>query len=147
MMKIPILTLAALLSGCCTVLISSPGTLAGIEVKGADGKADRAIMVENEGYYLFQAIPIVSGDVAWDEEDGEVKGGIVFFSERLVPERMLNAICKYAEHENCDLVDVVINDKYTAPVSIFDVQGWFTTLVGYSSITYSGVLKTKEAVK
>lgn len=147
MQRIIGITAAALLSGCCTVLISSPGTLAGVDVKGADGKADRVIMVANEGYYLFQMIPIVSGDVYWDETENEVKGGIRLFSEQLVPTRMLNAICRYAERENCELVDVVINDKYIAPIGLFDIQSWFTTIIGYSAVTYSGVLKTKEAGK
>lgn len=138
---------ATLLSGCCTVIISSPGTLAGVDVKGAGGKADRVIMIENEGYYLFRAIPIVAGDVCWNEETDEIRGGIRFCSEQLTPRRMLNAICRYAERENCELIDVVINDKYTAPVGLFDIQGWFTTVIGYSAVTYSGVLKTKEVGK
>lgn len=137
------LTAAMLLSGCSTVIISSPGTLSGVDVKGANGKADRVIMVANEGYYLFQGLPLVAGDVTWDAEDKEVAGGIKLFSNQLSGDRMLNAISRYAERENCDLVDIVVNNKCECDVNFFSLSDLFHTIVGYQAITYSGVLRAK----
>lgn len=74
---------AVLIGGCTTVEISAPGSLSGVDVKGAGGKADRAIMLGNEGYYLFHAWPIVSGDVSWDAKKGGIADGISFFSDEM----------------------------------------------------------------
>lgn len=137
------LTAAVLLSGCSTVIISSPGTLSGVDVKGADGKADRVIMVANEGYYLFQWLPLVAGDVTWDKKNNDISGGIKLFSHQLRGDRMLNAISRYAERENCDLVDIVVNNKNVCDVNFFSLSDLFHTIVGYQAITYSGVLRAK----
>lgn len=141
------LVAAVLLSGCSTVIISSPGTLSGVDVKGANGKADRVIMVANEGYYLFQGLPLVAGDVTWDCEEKEISGGIKLFSHQLSGDRMLEAISRYAEKENCDLVDVVVNNKCECNVNLFSLGDIFRTIVGYNAITYSGVLRSKSELE
>ncbi len=139
-----IMAASVLLGGCSTVIISSPGTLSGVDVKGADGKADRVIMVANEGYYLFQWLPLVAGDVTWNEKDNDLSGGTKLFSNQLKADRMIEAISRYAARENCDLVDVVINNKCVCDVNFFGLSDLFHTIVGYQAITYSGVLRTKS---
>ena len=135
---------AVLVGGCTTVEISSPGTLKGIDVKGAGGKADRAIMLGNEGYYLVQCIPIVAGDVTWDSRKGGIVDEISFFSNELEGDRMANAMFRYAESQNCDLVDLVINNRSDCKIGLFGLLDWFNTIVGYQGVCYSGVLRPRK---
>ena len=135
---------AVLVGGCTTVEISSPGTLKGIDVKGASGKADRAIMLGNEGYYLFQCIPIVAGDVTWDAGRCRIVDEIAFFSNELAGDRMANAMFRYAESQNCDLVDLVINNRSDCKIGLFGLMDWFNTIVGCQSVCYSGVLRPRK---
>ncbi|MBR3222812.1 MAG: hypothetical protein IKF72_11365 [Kiritimatiellae bacterium] len=127
-------------SGCATVHISSPGTLAGVDVKGAGGRADRAIMVSNGGIYLFHCIPMVSGCMEWVPGANGVDGGAELFTDNLAGKKMMAALCRYADSRGCDLVDIVINDKNECKVGFFDLTDWASTLLAYRSITYSGVL-------
>ena len=135
---------AVLVGGCTTVEISSPGSLKGVDVKGAGGKADHAIMLGNEGYYLFQCIPIVAGDVTWDSRKGGIVDEISFFSNELEGDRMANAMFRYAESQNCDLVDLVINNRTDCKIGLFGLMDWFQTIVGYQGVCYSGVLRPRK---
>ena len=135
---------AVLVGGCSTVEISSPGTLKGIDVKGAGGKADRAIMLGNEGYYLFHCIPLVAGDVTWDSRKGGIVDDIAFFSGELCGDRMANAMFRYAESQNCDLVDLVINNRTDCKIGLFGLMDWFNTIVGYQCVCYSCVLRPRK---
>ena len=144
-LKLAMVAAAGLLAaGCATVEISSPGSLKGVDVKGAGGKADRAIMVANEGYYLFQSLPLVAGDVSWVAGRNEIDGSAVFFSEELEGDKMLNAIGKYANSRDCDLVDVVIINKCECKIGLFGLMDWFNTVVGYQGGCYSGVLRSRK---
>ena len=135
---------AVLVGGCTTVEISSPGTLKGIDVKGAGGKADRAIMLGNEGYYLFQCIPLVAGDVTWDSRKGGIVDEIVLFSDELAGDRMSNAMFRYAESQDCDLVDLVINNRTECKIGLFGLLDWFQTIVACHGVCYSGVLRPRK---
>ena len=136
--------LGLLVGGCATVEISSPGTLTGVDVKGAGGKADRAIMVANEGYYLFQAWPLVAGDMTWNANRGEIVGEPAFFSNELKGDKMVNAMVKYANSRNCDLTDIVVNNKSECKIGLFGLLDWFNTIVGCQAVTYSGVLRARN---
>ena len=135
---------AVLVGGCTTVEISSSGALKGVDVKGAGGKADCAIMLGNEGYYLFQRFPIVAGDVTWEAKKGGIVDGISFFSDEISGERMSNAMFRYAESRNCDLVDLVINNRSKCEIGLFGFKDWFSTIVGYRGVCYSGVLRPRR---
>ena len=135
---------AVLVGGCTTVEISSPGSLKGVDVKGAGGKADRAIMLGNEGYYLFQCLPLVAGGVSWDAKVGGIVNEVSFFSDELAGDRMANAMFRYAESQNCDLVDLVINNRSECKIGLFGLMDWFNTVVGYQGVCYSGVLRPRQ---
>lgn len=135
---------AVLVGGCTTVEISSPGSLKGMNVKGAGGKADRAIMLGNEGYYLFQCIPLVAGDVTWDSRKGGIVDEIVLFSDELAGDRMANAMFRYAESQDCDLVDLVINNRTECKIGLFGLLDWFQTIVACHGVCYSGVLRPRK---
>ena len=133
-----------LVGGCTTVEISSPGSLKGVDVKGAGGNADRAIMLGNEGYYLFQSIPLVAGDVSWDAKKGGIVNGVSFFSDELAGDRMANAMFRYAESQDCDLVDLVINNRSECKIGLFGLMDWISTVVGCQGVCYSGVLRPRK---
>ena len=82
--------LAGVLSGCATVKLSSPGSLAGVDVKGAQGKADKMLFLSNEGYYFFQTFPVVCGDITWNTKEKEIEGGSAFFSNQLDGDLLMN---------------------------------------------------------
>ena len=145
------IALAALAAGCNTVVISSPGTLRGIDVNGAGGRADRVISISNEGYFLFHCLPIVTGSVEWMPAEKRISGGSEFFSNQLAGDKMMDAMCRYADSMDCDLVDIVVIDKNECPLGVLGIQDWICTLIAYRDITYSGVLcprnrSGKEAV-
>lgn len=135
---------AVLVGGCTSVEISSSGSLKGVDVKGAGGNAERVVMLGNECYYLFHAWPIVGGDLSWDAKTSGIGEGISFFTDELKGDRMANVIFRYAESRNCDLVDLVINDKQEAPIGLFGILDWFNTVVAYKNVTYSGVLRPRK---
>ena len=144
LIQVAAIAVAVLVGGCATVEISSPGALKGIDVKGAVGKADRAIMLGNEGYYLFQCIPSVAGDVTWDAKKGGIVDEISFFSNELAGDRRASAMFRYAESQNCDLVDLVINNRTDCKIGLFGLMDWFNTIVGYQGVCYSGVLRPRK---
>ena len=134
------LALAALAAGCNTVVISSPGTLRGIDVNGAGGRADRVISISNEGYFLFHCLPIVTGSTDWVPAEKRISGGSELFENHMTGDRMTDAMFRYAASLDCDLVDIVVNDKNECPLGLLGIQDWFNTVIAYRSITYSGVL-------
>ena len=134
------IALAGALAGCNTVVVSSPGSLAGIEVNGAPNPASRVLMVSNEGYFLFHCLPLVTGSMEWSPNEKKLYNDIELFTDHMKADRMLDAMRRYADSMDCDLVDIVVNDKNTCPVGFLDVQDWANTLIAYRSTTYSGVL-------
>lgn len=139
-------SIAAVFAGCASVYMSSPGSLAGVDVKGAAGGADRVINISNDGYYLFQRWPLASGNIAWNEKEQDVEHGFKLFSDQLKGDRMLNAMCRYADSQGCDIVDVVVNNKDTCDVSLSSIAGVFNTIVGYRCMSYSAVLRKRGEV-
>ena len=69
-----------------------------------------------------------------------ISGGSEFFENHMTGDRMTDAMFRYAASLDCDLVDIVVNDKNECPLGVLDVTDWFSTLIAYRSITYSGVL-------
>ena len=134
----------ALFAGCSTVEISSPGSLGGVDVKGAGGKADCAIMLANEGYYFFYVWPVVTGAMSWNAREKCVDNRIRLFSNELAGDRMVNVLFRYAESRDCDLVDVVVNNKDTDGIGLFGLLDWFNTVFAYRAVTYSGVLRPRK---
>ena len=142
------LALAVSTAGCASVIVSSPGTLAGVDVNGAGGRADRVLMVSNEGYFLFHCLPLVSGDLTWVPAERTINSGSEFFKNHLTGDAMMGTMCRYADSMDCDLVDIVVNDKNECPLGLFSLQEWVNTVIAYRSITYSGVLcPRKHAAK
>lgn len=123
--KIGALALVALTAaGCATVTYSSPGTLDGVVVKGVDGKVGEAVLIDTSGFYMFWAMPLVSGDLRWSAEKKSIEGGSSFFKDQVGIAELQSALLKIAESRNCDLADV----------------NYFDGDASYAGLSYGGVV-------
>lgn len=137
--------LALFFVGCMTARISSPDSLKGVKIKEADDRPGRALVVASEGYYLFQIIPLVSGSLQWNDKRNEPKSDFSFFRHELSAQNFIDLMTKIADRENCDLIDITVENKWTAPFGFFGVTDWFTTVIGLHRMNYSATLVPREA--
>ena len=137
---------AAMVTGCASVEYSSPGKLNNISVKGAPGAGSgQHVAITTSGYYMFWCIPLVSGDLQWDNEKHEIKGGFSFFTDQVGYQELQTALQKIAETRNCNLADVNFHDSdgFYADVSYGGIVGMF---FGSSHMGVSAVLVPRENV-
>ncbi len=133
---------AVLVGGCSTVKMSEKGSLSGIDVRGADGKADRTLCVGNEGCFLFNTIPLISGDMDWNaKKKGIDTWALSVFKNETTVQRLTDAFYRYAESENCDVVDVVVDDRTQYPVGIMDFEKY---IFMSHELYVTGVLKPRK---
>lgn len=145
MRKLALLTaMAALVAGCSTVELSSPKSLEGVKFTSADDRGGRALVVAGEGYYLFQSWPLVSSDINWDDEKNDAKIGVSFFRHELSADNFIRMMEKFADRENCDVVDICVENKWTAPFGLFGIADWFSTIIGYHRMNYSATLVPRK---
>ena len=117
--------IASLAAGCASVTYSSPGMLDNVSVKGIEGrKAGQAVLIDTSGFYMFWSVPIVSGDLRWNEQKKSIEGGASFFSDQVGVDELQNALLKIAETRNCDLADV----------------NYFDGDASYAGLSYGGVV-------
>ena len=138
---------AAMVTGCASVEYSSPGKLKNVSVKGAArAKAGRHVAITTSGYYMLWCIPLVSGDLRWDGEKREIKGGFSFFTDQVGFQELQTALQKIAEVRNCDLADVNFHDSdgFYADVSYAGIVG---SLFGSSHMGVSAILVPRENIK
>ena len=137
---------AAMVTGCASVEYSSPGKLKNVSVKGAPrAKAGQHVAITTSGYYMLWCIPLVSGDLRWDDEKREIKGGFSFFTDQVGFQELQTALQKIAEVRNCDLADVNFHDSdgFYADVSYAGIVG---SLFGSSHMGVSAILVPRENI-
>ena len=143
--KIGVAALAvSMASGCATVTYSSPGALDGVSVKGVDGKVGEAVLIDTSGFYMFWAMPLVSGDLRWSAEKRSIEGGSSFFKDQVGIAELQAALLKIAESRNCDLADVSYFDgdsSYAGP----SYGGAVGTCFGSSHMSVSAILVPRKA--
>ena len=135
---------AAMVTGCASVEYSSPGKLKNVSVKGAPGaEAGKHVAITTSGYYMLWCIPLVSGDLRWDDEKREIKGGFSFFTDQVGFQELQTALQKIAEVRNCDLADVNFHDSdgFYADVSYAGIVG---SLFGSSHMGVSAILVPRK---
>ncbi len=135
---------AAMVAGCASVEYSSPGKLKNVSVKGAPGaEAGKHVAITTSGYYMLWCIPLVSGDLRWDDEKREIKGGFSFFTDQVGFQELQTALQKIAEVRNCDLADVNFHDSdgFYADVSYAGIVG---SLFGSSHMGVSAILVPRK---
>ena len=137
---------AAMVTGCASVEYSSPGKLKNVSVKGVPGAdAGQHVAITTSGYYMFWCIPLVSGDLRWDDEKREIKGGFSFFTDQVGFQELQTALQKIAETRNCNLADVSFHDSdgFYADVSWGGLIGMF---FGSSQMGVSAILVPRENI-
>lgn len=131
-------------AGCATVNYSSPGTLDGISIRGVEGRtAVQQVVINTSGYYVLWSLPLVSGDLRWDEGKQSINGGSAMFSDHVTVEALQSALLKIAESRNCDLADVHLADSDTsyAGSTGFPLLSW---LFGSSQMCMSAILVPRD---
>ena len=130
------------LAGCSTVAISGKGSLAGVDVKGAGGRADRTLCVGNEGSWLFNSMPLLSSSMDWNvRKNGIDAYDLSLFKDETSVQRLMDAFYRYAERENCDVVDVVVDNRTTHPIGLFGLSEWVGDILSTREVYVTGVLK------
>ena len=134
--------LAALLvgaSGCATVYRTSQGSLDGLEYKGVNGSPSELIYITATGYYFLWTLPLASGDLRWNEQTKSINGGTCFFRDMVSAADLQNALLKFSETRNCDVIDIAFHDSDTSYAGA-SYGGVIGALFGSSQIGISGVL-------
>ena len=137
---------AVLITGCATITSTSYDTLDGVKLNGTDRKPSEVVFIESTGFYILWAVPIFSGNIKWNSEKKNIEGGVSFFKDNISLTYLQNAITKYADSRNCDLVDVVYNDT-NASYAEASATGLIGALFGSSTMNVSAVLVPKNSDK
>ena len=139
--KIGVAALAAsVLAGCASVTYSTPERLNNVSFRGLDGrKVGQAVLIDTRGYNLFWTIPLVSGDLRWNNEMKSIEGGTSFFTDQVGFTELQTALLKIAETRNCDLAEVSFfdsDDSYGSITSCYFIGA----CLGSSHMSVSAVL-------
>lgn len=140
---------ALVFAGCAQIDLSSPGSLAKVEVLGATTRCDRQIVIRNTGFYAF-GYTLISGDLEWDEKKHDIKGGPKFFTDMSRIEWCYDALQHIAKRENRDLVDVVFTENsafgFAASTSdaITMAAGAMGAIFGLYEVQASAILREKS---
>jgi hypothetical protein len=139
--------IASLAAGCASVTYSSPGMLDNVSVKGIEGrKAGQTVLINTTGFYMFWTIPLVSGDLRWNEQKKSIEGGTSFFRDQVGVDELQTALLKIAETRNCDLADVYVQDSdssYAGP----SYGGLVGACFGSSHMSISAILVPRSPAK
>ena len=147
-MKIGAAALIALVAaGCASVTYSSPGMLDNVSVKGVEGrKPGQAVLIDTSGFYMFWTVPLVSGDLRWNDEKKSIEGGSSFFKDQVGVDELQTALLKIAESRNCDLVDVYVRDSDSSYAGV-SYGGAVGSCFGSSHMSISAVLVPRSPAK
>ena len=138
---------ASVAAGCASVTYSSPGMLDNVSVKGVEGrKPGQAVLIDTTGFYMFWTIPLVSGDLRWNEQKKSIEGGSSFFKDQVGVNELQTALLKIAESRNCDLVDVYVRDSDSSYAGV-SYGGAVGSCFGSSHMSISAVLVPRSPAK
>ncbi len=135
------LAVALAFAGCANVDVSSPGSLSGVNIHGSPTQADRQVVVRNSGVHLFWTFTLESGDLRWDDETNDIKGGIVLFDDYCGNDDCYKVLQQIAKREKCDLVDVIFTESTTSGFNCSSYAGLFGGIVGTYDVQACGVLR------
>ena len=145
MLKAAALLAAALAAGCAHVDISSPNSLSGLKVIGSPTQADRQVVVRNSGIHVLWWFPLGSGDMRWDNEKQDIKGGIDLFADHCNTAVCMDVLEGIARRENCDLVGVYFTDMTKSGFDITTMSGLFAWAGGLYEVQACGILRPRTA--
>ena len=130
-------------TGCATISTSKTGTLDGVSVKGTDIAPVEHVWLGTTGEYLFWTIPIGTGRFRWNERKRRLETGTAWFRDCVTLADLQEALLKYAEERNCDVVDVNFYDDDTSYAGA-SYEGLIGILFGSSSMGVSAVLVPRK---
>ena len=139
---VPVMAALAALTVCAgsaTISTSNPGALDGIAVKGTGGDPVEHVWLGTTGEYLFWSLPLGSGRFRWNEKKQRLETGTAWFRDCVGLAELQEALLKYAEWRNCDLVDVNYYDSDTSYAGA-SYEGLIGMIFGSSSMGVSAVL-------
>ena len=136
----------AMATGCATITSTSPGKLDGIKFKGTDGTPSQLVFIDCTGFYILWVVPLVSGDVRWNNEKKTIEGGFSLFKDHVSRENLQKAITNYADSHNCDLLDITYNDSGTSYAGVSQT-GIIGILFGSTDLSVSAVLVPRSNSK
>ena len=131
-------------AGCASVYTTSPGSFASMEYQGANSAPTEIVSITTTGYHFRWSIPLVSGDLRWNEATRSINGGTCLFSDQVGADELQNALLKIAERRNCDVIDIVFDDSDTSYAGVSE-SGAIGLFFGSSHMGVSGVLVPKKA--
>ena len=134
----------AVCSGCATIKTSKPNSLDGITFKGADAAPLEHVWLSVSGEYMFSSLPLASGQFFWNEETNQLDTRTVFFEDLVGLSELQEALLKYADSKNCDLVDVTYYDADTSYADVSCYEGLVGFLFGNSTMGVSAVLVPRK---
>ena len=137
--SILIVAVAVLITGCATITSTPYDTLEGVKLEGTNGKPSEVVFIESTGFCILWQVPLCSGDIRWNEEKKTIEGGVSFFKNHVSLANLQNAITKYADSRNCDLVDVIYDNASASYAEASEV-GLIGALFGSATINVSAVL-------
>ena len=133
----------AAFSGCATISTTAEGRLDGVAVQGAEGQVCEHVCLTTTGEYFLWALPFGSGRFVWNNETKALETETAWFSDCVGVAELQEALQKYAESRNCDLVDVVYNDSDTSYAAA-SYEGIIGILFGSSSMGVSAFLVPRK---
>ena len=145
MLRLAALLSVALAAGCAHIDISSPKSLSGLQVVGSPTQADRQVVVRNSGIHVLWWFPLASGDMRWDEEKQDIKGGLDFFDDHCNTAVCMDVLEGIARRENCDLVDVYFTDMTKSGFDVTSMAGLFAWAGGLYEVQACGILRPRTA--
>ena len=145
MLKAAALLAVALAAGCAHVDISSPNSLSGLKVIGSPTQPDRQVVVRNCGVHLLWWFSVASGDMRWDDETKDIKGGVSFFEDHCNTKDCMYTLQRIAERENCDLVGVYFTDMTKSGFDVTTLSGLFAWVGGLYEVQACGILRPRAA--
>ena len=145
MLRIAALLAVALAAGCAHVDISAPKSLSGLDLIGSPTQADRQVVVRNSGIHVLWWFPLGSGDMSWDNETQDIKGGIDLFADHCNTAECMNVLEAIARRENCDLVGVYFTDMTKSGFDVTSMAGLFAWVGGLYEVQACGILRPRGA--
>ena len=147
LVRVVMIAAAAVAAGCSTVERTSPGIMEKFDVAGSDIPATETVLIRNSGWTLLYFIPALFGDVTWEPEANEgrggINGGLWLFRDKCNVSDCYETLQKLAEQQNCDLSNVTLVDNSLISLGFTGYVELFNCFVEGNDVMVSGVLRQR----
>ena len=129
-----------LTSGCFSIDRADTTLIIFFSMIGSDGQPKKHVVVSNFGYYLFNSVPLVCGDV-------RDRGGIIFFENQVTVPDVQAVLVDEAEKNRCHLENLQTFYESTCTMPLIPYIQSSLGLLWYREIEMSAVLVNPAANK